>query len=64
MAVCGLIAILMLLQGCAGQLIDSLESRGVKSCVWWNSGVTGLRSVSATGGVSVQDCLAAPCQGR
>ena len=59
-----LLCVGLLCAGCARQLIDTLESRGVKSCVYWNSQVTGLRAISATGGLPVEVCLADPCRGR
>jgi hypothetical protein len=55
---------LLLLSGCHGMMVDSLNQRHIQSCVWWQSGITGLRSVSATGGVDIQTCLTTPCQGR
>ena len=54
----------LLCAGCTGVLIDALEQRHVASCVWWNSAITGARSVSATGGADLAVCLAVPCQGR
>jgi hypothetical protein len=55
---------LLLLSGCTGVLIDRLEQHHVASCVFWNSTITGLRAVSATGGVPIEVCLNVPCQGR
>ena len=54
----------LILSGCHGMVVERLESRGVKSCVFWNSQITGLRAVSATGGLPVEVCLADPCRGR
>lgn len=56
--------VVCLCMGCTGWLIDALEERNVASCVWWNSAITGARSVSATGGATLAECLAVPCQGR
>jgi hypothetical protein len=55
---------MLLLTGCQGMLIDAMEERHVASCIWWNSALTGARSVSATGGVDIRECLSVPCQGR
>ena len=57
-------ALLLFSTGCTGMLLDQLQERHVSSCVWWQSHVTGLRSVSATGGATLEQCLAVPCQGR
>ena len=59
-----LLLALLLCTGCHGQVIDSLNQRHIASCVWWNSAITGARSVSATGGADLATCLAVPCQGR
>ena len=52
---------LCLCTGCTGALVDALEQRQVASCIWWNSTLTGARSISATGGVDIRECLAVPC---
>ena len=60
----GLLLLALLTSGCTGQLVAALDARQVASCVWWNSALTGARSVSATGGADLATCLAVPCQGR
>lgn len=59
-----LVLLTLLSSGCHGQLVETLNQRHVASCVWWNSALTGARSVSATGGADLATCLAVPCQGR
>ena len=55
---------LLVLTGCHGMVAANLEARGVKSCLFWNSQLTGLRAVSATGGLPIEACLSDPCRGR
>lgn len=56
------LALLLLLQGCTGALIDALDKRQTNSCIWWStSPLTGTHGVTATGGASLEACLAVPC---
>lgn len=42
--------------GCTGQLVQALEARQARSCIWFTGPFA--RGVTATGGVDVQTCLA------
>ena len=59
-----LLVCVLLATGCHGMVAANLEARGVKSCLYWNSQLTGLRAVSATGGLPIEACLSDPCSGR
>ena len=59
-----LLLLALLLSGCTGALIDHLNERQVQSCVWFSNPLSGARSVTATGGLPMDVCLSAPCQGR
>ena len=41
--------------GCTGTLVDRLNERHVRSCIWWSG--LGARGVSATGGADLATCL-------
>ena len=49
-----LILLLLVCTGCHGAVVAGMEERGIKSCIYWNSQLTGLRAVSATGGLPVE----------
>jgi len=60
-----LLLVCLLLSGCHGQLIDALNERNVHSCVWWETQpFKSARGITATGGASLETCLAVPCRGR
>lgn len=60
----GLLLGCLLLAGCHGALIHALEERHVTSCVWWSGPLGMSHAVTATGGMSLQECLAVPCMTR
>lgn len=57
----GAVLLALLLAGCHGALVSALNERRVTSCVYWSNPLTGIRGVSATGGMDLQTCLAVPC---
>lgn len=58
-----LLLLALLCGGCTGQLVAVLEQRQIASCIWWAGPLHG-RGVTATGGATLAQCLAVPCQGR
>ena len=53
---------LLLCNGCTGQVIEALEQRQMTSCVWWKGPLGYSHGVTATGGATLAQCLAVPCQ--
>jgi hypothetical protein len=50
-----LLLLALLVAGCHGQLLNALEERQAASCLWWSSPFG--RGVTATGGVTIEQCL-------
>lgn len=63
-AVLRLFALVCLLTGCTGVLVDSLQERHISSCVFWSSPLAGARGVTATGLATISQCLEVPCRGH
>jgi hypothetical protein len=59
-----LLLLCLLLAGCHGALVDALETRHVASCIWFTGPLGMSHVVTATGGMSLQECLAVPCMTR
>jgi hypothetical protein len=60
-----LLLVCLLLAGCHGVLIDSLQERGIQSCVFWETQpFKSAHGITATGGIPIETCLAIQCRGR
>lgn len=59
-----LCALALLLSGCTGTIVDSLQERHISSCVFWSTPLASARGVTATGNATVEQCLAVPCRGH
>ena len=53
-----LLLLALLLSGCHGQLVAALDARQAASCIWWSGPLGFSRGVTATGGVTMAQCLA------
>jgi hypothetical protein len=60
-----LLLLCLLLAGCHGALVDALQERQVASCIWWETQpFKSARGITATGGASLETCLAVQCRGH
>lgn len=54
-----LLVLCLLLGGCHGTLVKTLEQRQIASCIYWSSPFG--HGVTSTGGVPLSACLSVAC---